>query len=353
MYILVINPGSTSTKIAVYEDEKALLSVSIQHSQEELAAFDEVTDQYEFRKQTVEYTLEAAHMRLPFDAVIGRGGLAKPVEAGVYKVDLHMVELTRQAEHKHACDLGCIIAYEIAREIPGCQCFIADPGTVDELSPLARVSGSPNMPRASLWHALNQRAVAKRFAAEHGKRYEDLNLIVCHLGGGISIAAHQHGRAVDTNNALDGEGPFSLERAGTLPAADLIRLCFSGRYTERELLRRVVGSGGMVAHLGTNDMREVERRIRQGDSHAQLVTDAMIYHTAKYIVAEAAVFCKKPDAILLTGGLAHSKYIVDGLRKRISFLAPVYCYPGEDEMGALAMNALAVLQGRQQAKKYE
>ena len=353
MRILVINPGSTSTKMAVYEDTKPLIQRSITHSIEELAQFDTATSQYDFRKQLVLDELKHMHLDFNFDAVIGRGGLAKPVVGGVYEINQQMLDDVRNAVHQHACDLGCLIAYEIAREIPGCRSFIADPGVVDELSPLARISGSPIMPRICIWHALNQRAIARRFAQQMGKRYEDLNLIICHLGGGISIAAHEHGKAIDANNALDGEGPFSPERAGSLPAADLIRLCFSGQYTEAQLLKKVAGEAGLIAHLGTNNVKEIEQRIQQGDQHAELILNAMIYHTAKNIAAEAAVLCGKIDAILLTGGMAHSEYIINQLRRRIDFLAPTYCYPGENEMQALAMNALSVLQGQQDARIYQ
>jgi butyrate kinase len=352
MYILVINPGSTSTKVAVYEDAKPMLLRNITHTAEELSQFEEITDQFGFRKQIVIDELKRMNVPFDFAAVIGRGGLAKPVSGGVYEINQKMLDDMRHAVHKHACDLGCIIAYEIAHDIPNCRSFIADPGVVDELSDLARVSGSPLMPRICIWHALNQRAIARRFANEIGKEYEDLNLIICHMGGGISIAAHDHGRAVDANNALDGEGPFSPERAGSLPAADLIRLCFSGKYTEAQLLKRIAGEAGLTAHLGTNDLKEIERRIANGDKHAELIVDAMIYHTAKNIVAEGAVLCGKIDAILITGGMARSEYVIKRLRHRIDFLAPTYCYPGEDEMEALAHNALAVLQGRREAKKY-
>jgi len=217
---------------------------------------------------------------------------------------------------------------------------------------LARISGSPLMPRICIWHALNQRAIARRYARGIGKEYEDLNLIICHLGGGISVAAHEHGKAIDANNALDGEGPFSPERAGSLPAADLIRLCFSGKYSEKQLLKRIAGKAGLNAHLGTNNMREILQRIKEGDEHAKIIVEAMLYHVAKNIAAEAAVLCGKIDAILLTGGMAHSDYIVSELRRRIGFLAPVYTFPGEDEMEALALNALAVLQGRRESKIY-
>ena len=355
MKILVINPGSTSTKMAVYEDEKPILLRNITHTAEELAPFDAITEQQDLRRQLVLDELKRSDIPLEFDAVIGRGGLVKPIAGGVYEINEQMVEDTLHGcvMHNHACNLGCLIAHEIAATIPGCRAFIADPGVVDELTPLARISGSPLMPRICIWHALNQRAIARRYARGIGREYEDLNLIICHMGGGISVAAHEHGRAIDANNALDGEGPFSPERAGSLPAADLIRLCYSGKYTEKQLLKRIAGHAGLTAHLGTNNMREILQRIKAGDEHAQLIVDAMLYHTAKQIASEAAVLCGQIDAILLTGGMAHSDYIVSELRRRIGFLAPVYVFPGEDEMEALALNALAVLQGKRQAKVYE
>jgi len=355
MLILVINPGSTSTKMAVYEDEKPIVLRNIAHTQDELSRFDDVLDQQDYRKQLVLDELERVGVPLDFNAVIGRGGLVKPIEGGVYEINDRMLQDTYSgiALHNHACNLGCIIAHDIASQIPGCRSFIADPGVVDELNDYARISGSPLMGRICIWHALNQRAIARRFAQEIGKRYEDLDLIVCHMGGGISVAAHQHGRAVDANNALDGEGPFSPERAGSLPACDLIRLCFSGKYSEKQLLKRIAGKAGLNAHLGTTDGKEIERRIRDGDKHAKLILDAMIYHIAKNICALGAVFCGRIDAILLTGGLARSEYIILRLRERIAFLAPVYCFPGEDEMEALAMNALDVLRGKREAKEYD
>jgi len=257
------------------------------------------------------------------------------------------------AMHNHACNLGCLIAHDIASTIPGCRSFIADPGVVDELNDYARISGSPLMGRICIWHALNQRAIARRYASGIGKRYEDLNLIICHMGGGISVAAHDHGKAVDANNALDGEGPFSPERAGSLPAVDLIRLCFSGKYNEKQLLKRIAGKAGLNAHLGTADVREILRRIEDGDTRAELILNAMIYHVAKNICGLGAVLFGKVDAILLTGGLARSEYIISRLRQRIEFLAPVYCFPGEDEMEALALNALAVLRKQREVKVYD
>jgi butyrate kinase len=221
------------------------------------------------------------------------------------------------------------------------------------LNDYARICGIPEIKRCSIWHPLNQKAIARRFAREIGKKYEDMNLIICHLGGGISVAAHEKGVAVDAPNALDGEGPFTPERAGTVPAADLVRLCFSGKYTKEELLKMITGKGGLNAHLGTTDLMEIEERINNGDTHAKTVLDAMIYHVAKQIASESAVLCGKIDAILLTGGMAHSDYLTSELRKRIDFLAPTYCFPGEDEMGALAGNAAAVLKGKREAKEYK
>lgn len=350
--ILVINPGSTSTKIAVYEDERALLLRNIRHSSEELARFDQITDQLEFRRDLVVRELKQMDIPMYFDAIIGRGGLSRPVSSGVYEVNEQMCRDTYKAIRRHACNLGCMIAYGLAQGIPGCRAYIADPGVVDELEDVARISGSPLMPRMAIWHALNQRAVARRHAQETGVHYEDLNLIVCHMGGGISVAAHRKGRAVDANNALDGEGPLSVERAGTLPAADLIHLCYSGKYTEEELLKRIAGQAGLVAHLGTNDLKEILRRGEAGDQKAALLVEAMIYQTAKAIAAEGAVLCGKVDAVLLTGGIAYSDYITQRLRERIGFLAPVYIYPGEDEMSALAGNALAALRGTCEVKRY-
>lgn len=352
MRILVINPGSTSTKVAVYEDEQPILLRNIRHSVEELSQFKNITDQHEFRRDLVVRELRQMDMSFRFDAVIGRGGLAKPLQGGVYEVNEQMCHDMYHAKRQHVCNLGCIIAYEIATHVKDCRAFIADPTVVDEMEDVARISGSPLMPREPVWHALNQRATGRRHARENGRRYEDLNLIICHMGGGISIAAHRHGRAIDANNGLDGEGPFSPERAGSLPAADLIRLCYSGRYTEEELLKRISGQAGLAAHLGTTDVKEIIGRIENGDRKAELLLDAMIYQTAKCICAEGAVLCGDVDAILITGGMAYSEYITSRLRRRIGFLAPVFIYPGENEMQALAYNALDVLRGKCKLKVY-
>ncbi|MBQ6079045.1 MAG: butyrate kinase [Muribaculaceae bacterium] len=351
MIILVINPGSTSTKMAVVEDGEPRLIKVIRHAPEELAPYAKITDQFDFRRQMIVGELEKAGIPIKFDAVVARGGLTKPLPGGVYAVDENMIQATHASDHQHACDLGCVIAREIAKGL-GCPCYIADPVVTDELNDYARICGLPMFQRQSIWHALNQRAIARRYAKENNKRYEDLNLIVAHLGGGISVAAHDHGRAVDVNNALDGEGPFSPERAGSLPARDLVNLCFSGEYTKEEIVKMLSGKGGVNAHLGTTDMIEVENRIKAGDEHAKLIIDAMIYHVAKAIAEKGAVLCGKIDAIIITGGIAYWKYIVDELNKRIGWMAPVAVYPGEDEMSALAANAAAVLNGEIEVKTY-
>lgn len=353
MKLLVINPGSTSTKIAVYENDTPLLVRNIRHTVDELSSFSHIIDQFEFRKNLVLKELELSGIPFRFDAIVGRGGLLKPIPGGVYEVNDAMLDDILHAMRTHACNLGCLIASELAALLPGCRAFIADPGVVDELDELARVTGSPLMPRITIWHALNQRAIARRYAAGCNARYEELDLIVCHLGGGISVGVHRHGKAVDVNNALDGEGPFSPERAGTLPAGQLIDLCCSGRYTKDELKKRISGRAGLTAHLGTTDVPAIVRRIEEGDVHAGLVLDAMIYQIAKSIGAASVVLYGKIDAILLTGGMAHSDYIISRLKERISFLAPVCVYPGEDEMEALAMNALGALKGELPIQEYK
>ncbi len=351
--ILVINPGSTSTKVGVYVNDKALRVEAIRHTPEELSHCATLHDQQTYRRGLVLEWLQTNDIPFEFDAIIGRGGLIKPIPSGVYRVNRKMCEDTDRAFRKHACNLGCLIAYELAQLQPRpCEAFIADPVTVDELLPEARLTGSPVMQHHAIWHALNQRAIARRFASERGVPYDSLNLIVCHLGGGISVAVHSKGRAIDANNALDGGGPFSPERAGTLPSADLIHLCYSGLYTEQQLIRRIAGKAGLMAHLGTTDIQEIMQRIDNGDEKARLLINAMIFQCAKSIAAEGAVLRGKVDAILITGGMAHCDYITNGIAERVDYLAPVYIYPGEDEMEALALNALAVLQGTEQAKEY-
>ena len=351
--ILVINPGSTSTKIAVYTDEKEVLVNTIRHSMEELAKFPRIIDQFEFRKELVLKTLEENNIPFRFDAIVGRGGLLKPIPGGVYEVNDAMLNDIVHAMRTHACNLGCLLASELAVMLPACRAFIADPGVVDEMVEVARINGSPLMPRITIWHALNQRAIARRYAKEQGKRYEDLNVIVCHLGGGFSVGAHQKGRAIDVPNALDGEGPFSPERAGTLPAGNLIDMCFSGNYTQAQLKKMVCGQGGLAAHLGTTDVQAIQQRIAEGDEHARLILESMIYHIAKAVGGAAVALWGKVDAILLTGGIAYSEYITSRLKERVSFLAPVFIYPGEDELEALALNGLGALRGELPIQVYK
>ncbi len=357
--ILTINPGSTSTKLALFEDEDCVLRKSIHHPPEELAKFKRIVDQYEMRRDAVFRFLEENNIDIKsLDAVVGRGGLMKPVESGTYLVNEQMIaDLKAPKEREHASNLGAILAKEIA-DRAGIPAFVVDPVTVDEFDDIARISGLPEIERKSLSHALNLKATARRAAKDLGKRYEEVNLVVAHMGGGISVAPHRKGRMVDVNQALDGTGPFSPERAGGLPVGDVIRMCYSvypydkTRYTYEQMMRKIVGQGGLVAHLGTNDAREVERRIAQGDEHARLVYEAMAYQIAKEIGAMATVLKGEVDAIVLTGGLARSGMLVNWIKERVQWIAPVLVYPGEDEMLAMAQGALRVLRGEEQAKEY-
>lgn len=350
--ILAINPGSTSTKVAVYEDTQPLLTFALSHSAEELARFATVVDQFSWRKDLILASLKDHNFDLHrLTAVIGRGGLIHPVEGGVYEVNDELLDDLIHARQQHASNLGGMLAREIAGEI-GVPAYIADPVVVDEMIPYARISGLPELPRESVFHALNQKAVARRYAREKNTRYEELNLIVAHMGGGITVSAHRQGRVIDTSNALNGAGPFSPERSGTLPPGPLVELCFSGKYTREELLRLINGRGGLLAHLGTTSVPEILRRIDDNDLQAMLVLRAMCYNVAKEIGAMAIALKGKVDAILLTGGIAHNKRLTDFIAMHVDFIAPVAAYPGENELEALACNALAVLRGEQQVKEY-
>jgi butyrate kinase len=353
MKILVINPGSTSTKIAVYENREVQFMKNIHHSVEELSVFSNAMEQYSFRKELIEKELESKHIPVAFDAVIGRGGLVKPIPGGVYLVNEQLRYDTLHATRAHACNLGGLIAYDIASKSPHCKAFIADPGIVDELAPEARYTGCPLITRKTTWHALNQKAIARKYAKEVGSKYEKLNLIICHLGGGISVAAHRKGKAIEANNALDGEGPFSPERAGTLPAGQLVDLCYSGKYTHGEMKKKLHGDAGLAAHLGLTNMITIEKQIANGDKKAARVVDAMVYTIAKSIGAAAVALYGKIDAILITGGIAYSDYVIPRLKERIDFLAQVLVYPGENEMDALAMNAYYALKGDQKIQEYK
>jgi butyrate kinase len=352
--VLAINPGSTSTKIAVFEGTSPVFIQTLLHSKEELAPFGAITEQFNFRKTLILQELEDAEIFLPsIRAVMGRGGLLKPVQSGVYAVNEAMIDDLSSCRYgEHASNLGGLIAHDIAQSLPDAKAYIANPVVVDELNDLARLSGHPKLPRRSIFHALNQKAVAREHAKQILKKYEDLNLIVVHLGGGITVGAHKKGRVSDVNQGLDGDGPYSPERSGTLPVGDLVKLCFSGEYTLKEVMSMIKGEGGLVAYLGTNSAREVEERAAEGDEYAKLIYDGMAYQVAKEVGAMAAVLDFNVDGILITGGIAHGKYFVNQIISQVHRLAPVHVYPGEDEMKALAMNGFRVLKGETEAKIY-
>jgi butyrate kinase len=353
--IIAINPGSTSTKIAVYEDSKSIFEENIKHSTEELAPYEKITDQFGFRKDAIMKRLYALDLD-PQDVkvVMGRGGMVKPIESGVYRVnDAIKRDLVNSPVGEHASNLGGLIADDLAKEFPNARAFITDPVVVDEMDDIARVSGHPVFTRRSIFHALNQKATARRHAQIIGQSYESLRLIVVHLGGGISIGCHREGRVVDVNQAVGGEGPFSPERAGTVPATDAIKLAYSGKYTEKEFLKMLVGKGGLAAYLGTNNAYEVEKRVKAGDEEAVYIYGAMAYQVAKTIGEMATVLMGKVDGIIITGGIAYDKWFVERLRERVDWIAPVYVYPGENEMEALAANALRVIRGEVEVKEYE
>jgi butyrate kinase len=327
---------------------------TLRHSVEELEPFAKITDQFAFRKDIILKELEDAGVDFSkLKVIVGRGGLLRPIESGVYEVNERMkLDLVNSPLGEHASNLGGLIAADLAASLPEARAFIADPVVVDELEDIARVTGLPQFKRISIFHALNQKAVARNYASSKKKKYEDINLIIVHLGGGITIGAHRKGRVIDVNQGLDGEGPFSPERCGTLPTGDLVKYCFSGKATLAEMKKQVKGEGGMVAHLGTNDMMEVQRLIDAGDTQAKLLFDAMAYQVAKWVGSMATVLKGEVDAILITGGIAHSKPFTAFITNMVSWIAPVQVYPGEDEMWALAMNGLRVTTGELIPKEY-
>ena len=353
--ILAINPGSTSTKIAVYRNAKSTFLKNIKHSSENLKDFDKIADQFHFRKDVILNELKNADLDIDqISAVVGRGGLVKPIESGVYEVNEAMKnDLKDSPLGEHASNLGGLIASDIAASLPNARAFIADPVVVDEMEDVARITGHPEFKRHSIFHALNQKAIARAHAKSIDKNYEDLNLIVAHLGGGISVGAHKKGKVIDVNNALDGDGPFSPERSGDLPVGQLAKLCFSGKYTLDDIKKMIKGNGGLVAYLGTNDAYEVEMMVRNGNEEAKLIQNALSYQVAKEIGALSVVLKGEVDGILLTGGMAHNPMVVEYIRERVGFLANVSAYPGEDEMKALAANGLRVLKGEEQPKVYK
>ncbi len=350
---LIINPGSTSTKIGVFEDETLLFEETLRHSTEEIAQYASIVDQKDFRKDIIINLLKEKDFDMnSLNMVVGRGGMLKPIPGGTYAVSDDLLEdLKIGRQGQHASNLGGILAREIGDSI-GVPSYIVDPVVVDELAPIARYSGVPELPRTSVFHALNQKAVAKRYAKEAGKAYDSLNLIVVHMGGGVSVGAHKQGKVVDVFNALDGDGAFSPERAGAVPSGALIKMCFSGQYTEKEVYKKIVGGGGFNAYCGTNDMRDVEKMVADGDAKATEVRDAFIMQVAKDIGSMACVLKGKVDQIIVTGGIAYDKVVVEGLKERAGFIAPMTVYPGEDELLALVQGGLRVLNGEEEAMVY-
>lgn len=350
---LIINPGSTSTKIGVFEDETLLFEETLRHSTEEIASYASIVDQKDFRKDIILNLLDSKNFDIKsLNVVVGRGGMLKPIPGGTYAVSDSLLEdLKKGVQGQHASNLGGILAREIGDSID-VPSYIVDPVVVDELEDIARYSGVPELPRTSVFHALNQKAVAKRYAKENGKSYDSLNLVVVHMGGGVSVGAHRQGKVVDVFNALDGDGAFSPERAGAVPSGALIKMCFSGKYTEKEVYKKIVGNGGFNAYLGTNDMRDVEKMASEGKVEAAKLREAFIQQVAKDIGSMACVLNGKVDQIIATGGIAYDKGVIAGLKEKCEWMAPFTVYPGEDELLALAQGAIRVLNGEEAAKEY-
>lgn len=351
--ILAINPGSTSTKIAVYENKDLLFKKSILHNSDLISTFDKIIAQYQFRKEAILDTLKEENIDLnSFDAIVGRGGMFKPIQSGTYLVNDVMVEYVNEAPRgEHASNLGCVLAKELADSINK-PSYIVDPVSVDEMEDIARYTGMPEIKRQSLFHALNQKAVALKASIKLNKNYRELNLIVAHLGGGISVGAHKKGRVIDVNNALDGDGPMSPERSGTVPMGPLYKMAFSGKYSLKDIKRKNYGNGGIVAYLGTNDGFEFEKRIEAGDKEAAFIIEVMCYQIAKEIGACSTVLKGEVDAIVITGGLAFNPHIINLIKERVSFISQILIFPGEDEMESLAYGALRVLNGEEKYKEY-
>lgn len=350
---LIINPGSTSTKIGVFEDETLLFEETLRHSTEEIAQYASIVDQKDFRKDIIVNLLKEKDFDInSLNMIVGRGGMLKPIPGGTYEVSDDLLEdLKIGKQGQHASNLGGILAREIADSI-GVPSYIVDPVVVDELAPVSRYSGVPELPRISVFHALNQKAVAKRYAKEIGKPYNSLNLVVVHMGGGVSVGAHKEGQVIDVFNALDGDGAFSPERAGAVPSGALIKLCFSGKYTESEVYKKFVGNGGFNAYCGTNDMRDVAKMVDNGDEKAAEVREAFITQMAKDIGSMACVLNGKIDQIIVTGGIAYDKTVISGLKEKAGWIAPMTVYPGEDELLALVQGGLRVLNGEEKAMVY-
>ena len=351
--IFAINPGSTSTKVALFEDDRKLFSANVTHDAAELGHFPEIEDQLEYRKNTIlEEVRKAGQDISSCDAFSGRGGGLVSCPGGTYVVnDILYHQAKEQPTVKHPACLGPILARQFAEEYHA-KAFVVNPPDTDEFSDLARVSGWKGVYRESKLHALNQKEIGIRYAAKAGKRYETLNLIICHIGGGISVTAHAKGRMLDSNDIANGDGPMTPTRCGSIPVKDVIRECFSGRYTAEEMYRRVTKSGGLVDHLGTSDVQEVRRRMESGDRYAGIVYDAMIYQIGKYAGSMAVCLRGDVDGIILSGGIAHDSYLTEKLKELLSWIAPVEIMVGEFEMEALAAGALRVLSGKEEAKEY-
>ena len=352
--ILAINPGSTSTKIALFKNKEQIFTKNIKHSNEELAPFKKITDQFEFRKDVIHKVLNDEGICIDnIHIVMGRGGLVRPIHSGVYAInERRKAGLIDSAIGEHASNLGGLIADFIAHELPNAKAYIADPVVVDEMEDVARIAGHPAFQRRSVFHALNQKATARSHAESQNKQYEELNLIVAHLGGGISVGAHKKGLVIDVNHAIGGEGPFSPERSGNLPIIDLVNLCFSGKLTHEEVKKMLIGKGGLSAYLNTNSAYDVEQMVSKGDKKATLIYDAMAYQVSKAIGEMAAVLEGDIDGILITGGVAYDKWFCERIRMRVHSFAPVFIYPGENEMEALAMNGYRVIRGETEVKEY-
>ncbi|HBF6015039.1 TPA: butyrate kinase [Clostridioides difficile] len=352
MKVLVINPGGTSTKISVFQDENEILKKNITHTREDLKNFSKVFDEYDYRKQLIVDILSSEnHSINSFDAVVGRGGLMKAIKGGTYTVSEEMIEdMRNEINGEHASNLGALLAKTIADEI-GVQSFVVDPVSVDEFDDVSRITGISDIEKASWLHALNHKAVSRKIAQKLGGKYEDYNFIVAHLGSGISIVAHKQGKMIDGSGGRS-DGPFSPERSGGLLAYPLIELCYSGKYTHDEMVSKVSSIGGMYDYLGTKDMIEIENRIKEGDEKAKLIMDAFIYQVAKEISMYGASLSGNVDRVILTGGISHSEMVVKGVAEKVSYLAPIEIVPGEMEMEALALGALRVLNGEEIAKTY-
>ena len=353
--VLAMNFGSTSTKVAIYEGDREVMIKVFRHTNEEMANIHNMEENAAFRKGVIMTYLKEQGVNLAaLDAIVGRGGLMRGIEGGTYIVNDNMLKDLHSCQYGyHVCNLGGILASEIGGEL-GKPAFVVDPPVVDEVADVAKLSGHPDFPRRALFHALNQKAIAKRFAEETGRPYESLNLIVAHMGGGTSVGCHRQGRVVDVNNGLEGEGAFTGERCGGLTALDVVKATLSGQWgsSYAEIRHELCMKSGLMGHTGTNDGREISRRIAEGDKKAELAYRTMAYQVSKEICALAAPLQGKVDAILLTGGFAYDKMLMGWIEAYVRFLAPVHVYPGEDEMLALSQGAMRVLTGKETAKVY-